>query len=66
MDDFKSAHAVAFDVAKSLSENLDPEAVAESMIVVGLALWGAHTGRKESAEAVLRVFDYERGRVNGD
>lgn len=66
MDDFKSAHTVAFDVARILSESLDPEAVAESLIVVGLALWGAHTGHKDSAEAVLRVFDYERGRCNGD
>lgn len=62
MDDFTVAHDVTLDLANTLTKSgLSPEQVAESMIVVGLALWGAHNNRKESAEAVLRVFHYERG-----
>lgn len=61
MDDFQSAHSVALDTARRMvATGLDPEKVAESMIVAGLAMWGVHNDRKASAEAVLRVFDYER------
>ncbi|MFI3904715.1 hypothetical protein [Ochrobactrum sp. S1502_03] len=62
MDDFQSAHSVALNTARRMvATGLDPEKVAESMIVAGLAIWGAHNDRKESAEALLRLFDYERG-----
>ena len=62
MDDFQSAHSVALDTARRMvATGLDPEKVAESLIVAGLAMWGAHNGRQASAEALLRLFDYERG-----
>ncbi|MVA71480.1 hypothetical protein GOZ81_10375 [Agrobacterium vitis] len=60
-DNFDRADRRArFSARKALKDGIPPSIVAEAMLVQGLAVWAAETGRKSDAEAILATFVEKR------